>query len=284
MTKISSDTKKPSNLLPSDSTEQKDMGNGVKSVDLALDILEIVYKSKIEMGVSEIAKMVGVTKTTVFRHLQTMTRRGYLSQNTQTSKYYPGDATKYLQASEIDSIDLLSASVDTVRSLVTELGQTIVVSEVSNGKVSVLHTELGNTPIEIGVRIGSQLPLHATAQGKIALAYRRDFIDTLDLDELISFTDHTIVSKETLLKELEIVTEQGWASSPDESTLGINAIAAPIFDTNQKCVGTLAVVGSVQFIPRRVNPEISSKLISSANHITQTIHNKVESSDKNISA
>ena len=63
---------------------------GVRSVQATLDVLETLAQADDEMGVTEIAKRLGLTKATVFRHLTTLVERGYLAQNGATSRYHLG--------------------------------------------------------------------------------------------------------------------------------------------------------------------------------------------------
>ena len=103
----------------------------------------------------------------------------------------------------------------------------------------------------VKVRAGSELQFHASAQGKIGLTFsRRPPIARLQRQALARFTDHTVTSWEALRRELERVRTQGWATAPEQAMLGINALAAPILDETGDCVGSLAIVGSIQFIRR----------------------------------
>ena len=62
-------------------------GNGVQSLERALDILELLSRSETELGVTEIGPSVGLANGTAHRLLATLTRRGYARQNPQTRKY-----------------------------------------------------------------------------------------------------------------------------------------------------------------------------------------------------
>lgn len=248
-----------------------DNHEGVKSVDLALDILELVADAGKEIGVSAVAKKFSVSKTTIFRHLQTLTNRGYLEKNPVTSKYSLGRAVSALQPLQVNPVDLLALAMEEVRSLASRVGQTVVLSSVSHAEVTVIHTELGRAPIEIGVRVGSRLPLHSTAQGKMALAYCPELLEKVDLAALTPYTEFTIVTEQDLLLELERARRRGCISAPEEMTLGINAVAAPIFDASHHCIGVLAVVGSIQFVRRQIDEDLCKGLVAAAEAISASI-------------
>ena len=87
--------------------------------------------------------------------------------------------------------------------------------------------------------------------------------------ELERFTDHTITDLETFKAEVDRVREQGWANAPEECVIGINTIAAPIFDRQARLVATLAFVNSIQFLGRRPTVEQISSVMAGAAEITR---------------
>jgi len=248
--------------------------NGIKSVDLALDILELVCNEKQEVGITAIARELGVTKTTIFRHMQTLSQRGYLIKNPANSKYVLGPSAAKLQPRKVNALDLLSAGLDQVRNLASQAGQTVVLSSVSDEDVTVLHTELGRAPLEIGVRVGSRLPLHASAQGKVAMAFHTPLLNQCDFENLVPYTESTIVNQQRLLNELELIRNQGWGHAPEEMALGINSLAAPIMDSKNNCIGIVAIVGSIQFIGRKVNESLCQSVIASGQVISKALSNQ----------
>jgi IclR family KDG regulon transcriptional repressor len=228
---------------------------GVRSVHLALDVLERVAGASEEVGVSDLAVQLGTTKGSVFRHLKTLVERGYLSQNLQTSKYRLGIQAYVLGQLAASGIDLLSASNEAIRDLRDELGLTVVLSVFQGRSLIVVATQLGKSSLEIGVRTGTQLQLHCNAQGKVALAFARQLSFDQLPDTLPSITPYTVVDRERLMREVREVRAQGWASAIEEETLGISAIAAPILGINEEFVGAVALVATVQDISRETNLE-----------------------------
>lgn len=228
---------------------------GVRSVQLALDVLERVASAGEEVGVSELAVQLGTTKGSVFRHLKTLVERGYLSQNPQTSKYRLGIQAYVLGQVAASGIDLLSASADAIRDLRDELGLTVVLSVLQARRLMVVETLLGKSTLEIGVRTGTELQLHCNAQGKVALAFAKQLsMDQLP-GELPAITVNTVTDRAVLARQVAQAKSQGWASAIEEETLGICAIAAPILGINEEFIGTVALVAAVQNISRELDPE-----------------------------
>ncbi|VVM98286.1 hypothetical protein PS673_03150 [Pseudomonas fluorescens] len=113
-------------------------------------------------------------------------------------------------------------------------------------------TNLGKASLEIGVRPGTELQLHCNAQGKVALAFVRHLMgEWASRTNLQRHTEHTVVDPKALGEEVQQVRLNGYAMAIEEETLGICALAAPIFNGGNELVGTLAIVGTVQHIPRQ---------------------------------
>lgn len=143
---------------------------GVRSVQRALDVFEAIAFSGEELGVTQLAERLHVTKGSVHRHLQTLVDRGYLAQNSSTARYLLGAKMRLLARLAPDD-DLLQMADGPMRELRDAVGQSVVLSEMTPRGGLVLTTISGVSVIEIGVRPGSELSFHASSQGKVLLAH-----------------------------------------------------------------------------------------------------------------
>jgi DNA-binding IclR family transcriptional regulator len=242
---------------------ERDRG-GVQAVHLTFDILEELMAAQQELGVSEITQRLGSSKGTVFRHLQTLVERGYLTQNPRTLRYRLGASAHLLGEAARGSVDLLAIGTEALGRLQAATRQTAVLSRVIGRTVIVLNNVTGPSALEIGVKSGSELPLHASAQGKIALAFSRfDLFPALRRQQLEAMTDWSVTDIETLEREVAAIREAGWASAYQEMLLGINGLAVPVFDDTGDCVASLAIVGSIQFITQKPDDKLLAPLIDS---------------------
>jgi DNA-binding IclR family transcriptional regulator len=243
----------------------------VRSVQLAIDVLETVSFADEEMGVTQIAQRLGVTKGSVFRHLHTLVERGYLAQNAATSRYTIGPKSRLLARLAPDT-DLVKLAEGPMRELRDALGHSVVLSEKTPHGVLVLTTLNSPAPIEIGVRTGSELPFHATAQGKVMLAFApRPFQARILARPLQTITAKTITSRERLEKQLLDIVKRGYAAAPEETMLGLNALAVPIFDSRDACIATLAVVASIQFLTDKPKRSDVDALIRAGQQISRSL-------------
>ena len=244
---------------------------GVRSVDVALDVLEAVAFSNEELGVTQIADRLGLTKGSVHRHLMTLVDRGYLNQSSSTSRYSVGPKSKLLARFAPES-DLVHLAEGPMRDLRDHLGQTVVLSSLTPRGALVVATLSSSSPIEIGVRQGSELSFHSSAQGKVLLAYAPHPFQTRVLSrELTKFTDKTVTDAKLLEADLARFRKQGFAAAPEEAMLGINAIAAPVFDRTDAAVAAVAVVGSIQFLPAKPDLKLIKSLRDCADQISKRL-------------
>jgi IclR family transcriptional regulator, KDG regulon repressor len=258
----------------------------VRSVQLAIDVLETVSFADEEMGVTQIASRLGVTKGSVFRHLHTLVERGYLAQNPATSRYAIGPKSRVLArlAPETDLVKIAEGPMRELRDALghSAVGHSVVLSEMTPRGALVLTTLASTSPIEIGVRSGSELAFHATAQGRVMLAFApRPFQDRILSRRLPAFTEKTVTSPDRLRKALLDIVKRGYESAPGESMLGLNALATPIFDGADACVAALAIVGSIQFIPEKPKRAHIEALTRASQQISRKLgHSSAKSKSK----
>ncbi len=254
---------------------------GVQAADTALSILEVVAFSQEPLGVTQIAAALGTAKGATFRYLQTLMDRGYLVQDSVGGRFRLGQKAFSLGRNVPAEWDIAALLAAPMRQARDATGLSVVLSTPTLQGACVLATVPGTKEIEIGVRVGSTLAMHASAQGKIFLAFSRlAGLDQLGGTELARFTERTTTSKAVLAKEIESVRQQGYALAPEEVLPGINAAAVPVFDQNATLVAALAIVGSIRHIPARPDPrfvELVIRLGATASRIVGNSISRAES-------
>lgn len=217
---------------------------------MALRLVAHLSQQSEPVGVTSIAEALGTTKSRIHRHLQTLVQQGYARQEALGERYQVGPALVNVGMAVSANYDLVSMARAALKELREALGHSAVVSRIEPDGIRVLLTVQGKSAFEIGVKPGSLLSLHATAQGKVTLAFGDQQMRERVFDsELRVFTPHTLATSRALASELAKVKKQGWATSPNESLIGFNALAAPVFDARGVLAGTISIVDSVQYIP-----------------------------------
>jgi IclR family KDG regulon transcriptional repressor len=244
---------------------------GVQSVSTALTVLETVVFAGEELGVTQVAERLRQTKGAIHRHLQTLVNGGYLVQNIRTSRYGIGMKCRLL-AGLPNQADRFADAEETIRLLRDRFGHRVVLSACTPTGALVMMKFAGTSTIEIGVRPGSELQFHASAQGKAMLA----FLPRVAQQRILQrprqkLTPHTITDLIALEADLAAIVKKGFAVAPNETVVGLNAIAAPIFDDTDACVASVAMIGSIQFIPEKPATKLVQGLKSCAAEISRQL-------------
>jgi DNA-binding IclR family transcriptional regulator len=253
--------------------------SGVRSVGTALDVLEAVAFSGEELGVTQIAERLQLTKGSVHRHLHTLVERGYLSQNQVTTHYAIGIKSRLLARLAPDP-GIAGLAEGPMRELRDRDGHSVVLSCMASGGALVMLTIAGTATIEIGVRPGSELPFHASAQGKVMLAYSpRPTQERILAASRARLTPHTMIHLAAIEDDLARIVRRGYGTAPEEAMLGINAVAAPIFDDHDACIATVALVGSIQFLPANPSAALIKSLKACAHDVSRKLGHSVNGKD-----
>lgn len=254
--------------LPPDSLNPK----VIQSVALSLRILENLADCGEEKGVTQIARELGTTKARIFRHLQTLRELGYVIQNDKTQKDRIGVRLYLLGRLVGENVELTQAVKPSMGPLRDNTGQTAVFSTELDGKMVILDFELGTTPVKISLKPGTSFEIHATALGRIALAYGPETLwHEVEGGGLPPQTQYTIQKADELKDAIATVRNQGWATAPQETLIGINAIAAPVFYHDGSLAGALGIFGSLQYIPEKPSEEQIAQVRQAARIASQTL-------------
>jgi DNA-binding IclR family transcriptional regulator len=177
-------------------------------------------------------------------------QRGYARQDARSEGYEIGIRVLALGEQVRERFDAVAAIRPVMAPLRAATGLAVTASALAGDEVVVLEMLQGTTLIEFGVRPGSRLDLHASAHGLVALAFGpKDLLDSVLQRPLQAWTEHTLVDPTALSAEVARVRRQGWATAVDAVQIGVNALAAPVFDHRGICRGAVALVGATQFIP-----------------------------------
>lgn len=240
----------------------------VQSVDRALTIMEILARDGWS-GVTAIAKELGINKSTVFRLIATLKRRGLVEQHPETQKYRLGFAVVRLAAGVRATVDMTQIARSTCERLSKEVGETVNIAVLEGFEV-VNIDQVNASSSALGVDwFGQSSAPHATSTGKVLLAFlpRATVDDYLD-GELAAFTEQTIVDPDRLRVALSEVAEQGWATAQDELEVGLTAVAAPIRTSSGAVVAALCVSGpGFRLVGERLD-ETRERVIAAADEIS----------------
>lgn len=215
----------------------------MRSVDRAVSLLQLLGRRG-ESRVTDLARDLGVHKSTVFRLLATLEARGLVEQNTERGSYALGYGVVVLATGAARPLDLSVISRPVCVRLAAEVGETVNVAIRDGRDVVSIDQVLGSAAVTSVNWVGQRGPLHATSAGKVFLAAMEP-TEALALltDPLPAYTAATITDPAALLAALDEVRERGYAVAAEEHETGLHAVAAPIRAADGSVVGSLTVSG-----------------------------------------
>jgi DNA-binding IclR family transcriptional regulator len=228
----------------------KDEPPATETVDLSLRLLERLASSSEPIGVSELAREFASSKATVYRHLQTLVRHGFAHQDSTTMRYAAGIKLFILGERLRERFDILALAREEMLRLRDETGQAATLSALVEGQVVFLEVLPGHAIVNFGAQPGTVLDPHASAHGKVALAFGPEsLLERCLARDLKAWTPHTICSPNALRRAVAQVRTRGWATAPNQFLLGLNGLSAPVFNHAGNYLGAVAIGGSIQYIP-----------------------------------
>ena len=191
---------------------KKDSREKVQALDRGLKILDMLTESDLGLGVNELAKRLEISPSAAFRTLKTLEADGWVYQ-CEDDKYIPGEKLFYTRAGNHLLIALKEVSYAVMREISEKerLPMNLAVRE--GHRFFVLEQSRSGRYVDFVAPVGSPLPVHASAGGKILLSELPEILreDILDRTVFEAMTARTIVLKDVFRKELEKVREQGYA-------------------------------------------------------------------------
>ena len=205
-----------------------------QSLERGLAILSAFRSGRPLVGVSELAREVGLSRSTAHRYIATLAELGYLDQDASTRKYRLGPRVLDLGFSAINSMGLREVAVPHLQALSDETGHTVNMAVLDGADIVYIErcrtSQRGQRDIDLNLHIGSRLPAYCTSMGKVLLAGLPEEEQRAVLSR-VDFTQrgpNTLVAREALLQELRRVQQSGLAVNNEELAYGLRSIAAPI--------------------------------------------------------
>lgn len=205
-----------------------------QSIERGLAILSSFKPNRPLIGVSELAREVGLGRSTTHRYVATLSALGYLEQDGPSRKYRLGPKVIDLGFSAINSMELRAISQPYLQRLSDETGYTANMAILDDTDIIYIErcrsSKKGPSEVELDLHVGSRLPAYCTSMGKVLLAHLpdEDRDDRLDRSPLKRHGPNTVTDRAMLVAELDGVRATGLAVNNEEIAFGIRAIAVPV--------------------------------------------------------
>ncbi len=246
----------------------------VQSVERAAAILRLLAGSPEGMGVSEVARALCLPKGTAHGLLRTLRHVGFVEHDAGSRRYRTGTALARLSSGRIDLNELRSHCINWADPLAAHTGEAVRIGALSGAEVVIVHHVFRPYDTQQTLDVGSRLPAHATALGKVLLAYDARAVALVLGEPLPAFTRRTLVRPDALRRELAEIRAAGWGTEVGERQLGSAAIAAPIRGYGGLVVASIGISGDAERIcdaQQRPRPALVARVREAAQAVSRDL-------------
>ncbi|MUV37061.1 putative HTH-type transcriptional regulator YagI [Lentibacillus sp. JNUCC-1] len=235
----------------------------IQSVDRALKIMDILQGYPKGLGVTELSRRLEVSKSTSYRLLTSLKNQGYIKQDEQTELYLLGHKLIHLGQKVLEQLNIRELSAPYLRSLSQSTGETAHLAIMEENRVVYIDKIESPKTIRMFSNVGKTAPLHCTGVGKAILAFQSDekIKEVINGVGLKKFTDKTIVTKEKMLSEIDVIRRKGYSIDDEEHELGITCAASPILNHNNQVVAGISVAGPTMRIDEEKLQQIAKDVV-----------------------
>ncbi len=213
-----------------------------------LVLMEQIAKEGAPLSPSALAAALDLPKPTVHRLLATAEEQGFLQRDLDGRSFGPGHRLRALSANTLSSQRIRTERLLVMKSLAEKVGETCNLA--APGRFGMVYLDRVEThwPLRIQLPIGTQVPFHCTASGKMYLSSLRTdklqrFLERIDLEPK---TQHSITNADRLIDELQATRSRGYATDNEEFMEGMAAIAVGLRDDKGRLLTTLSIHAPVQ--------------------------------------
>jgi DNA-binding IclR family transcriptional regulator len=244
----------------------------VGSVARALALLDALAASDAGLGVNELARRIGVNASTASRLLSTL-EQGGLVERSPGGPYRLGLRLVTLSDRVLAQLDVRERARPLLVRLVSETGETATLSVPGGGEAITVDFVPSASSVVSMARVGRPSIPHATAAGKVMLAYagRGPAAARDSSGALTAYTERTIPDPHALVAELARVHERGYAEAVGEREPDLNALAVPVIGRGGELAAILGLQGPAARLPAGTRRALRRPLLDAAAELSRAL-------------
>lgn len=246
----------------------------LSTVDNAISLLTMFLKYD-SIGLTDIEKELGVSKTGAFRLASTLADRGFLIKDAKTKNYYLGQIVFQL-VHKFQINDIMTFAMPFIQELADHTKESVYLSIRTGHQYVCLAGVESNYPVKVTIPFGQEIDLYFGAAGKLHLAYMSDAAldNYFKRTFLVAYTTATLTDAQALRKELSCIREAGYSISLGEREPEAGAVAAPIWGSGEEPIAVLGVFLPLTRFTKNAQVEIKKLVIDYALTISTQFQKK----------
>ncbi|WP_142524040.1 IclR family transcriptional regulator [Raoultella ornithinolytica] len=215
----------------------------IRSVTKAVRVLDALAETETPQGVTDLARITELDKSSVSRLLRTLVSAGYVRQDPVTKSYELGLALLHLGQKVLKKVNIRSLSQESLRVLSSESGECSHIAILVNNCALYIDQVAPSKGASIDSPVGTLSPLHCSSLGKVLFSFQ-DKAKKMALLKTITFepfTRRTITDPSTYLLEIQKVIKNKIAYDDEEYSIGVKCMAAPVFRHDGTVVAAIGI-------------------------------------------
>lgn len=241
------------------------------AVEKALGLLFHLHAQAAPVGLSAIGRALGLPKSSAHRLLASLAKHRLVEQD-ESGRYRPGIGLVALGLGVLEREPVVAAARPVLEEQARLLGETIFLCGLRGGQLVVLDKAEGTGFLRAAPRVGEAVPLHATAIGRLHLAFAPERVQ-LGAAPLERFTRHTRTQPAALRAAVDEARRQGWAANREEWMPGLHVVAAPIL-VRGRLEATLALAAPAFRVAEGSESRIARRLVEAAARVAERLEGR----------
>src|SRR5262245_3530860 len=211
------------------------------NIEKAIEVLFLLHREAGSCGVTQIGRALGLPKSSAHRMLAALSRRGLVERDA-AGRYRPGIGLVALARGALDREPVVAAARPILEAEAEALGETVFRVGARGGRLLVLDKAEGTGFLRAAPSVGAAVPVHATAAGKLYLAFGEGDIAWPE-GSVDRFTPRTPADRASLEREVARARRRGFAENREEWIPGLAVVAAPV-RSRGRLLGVVCVAAS----------------------------------------
>src|SRR5215467_4133882 len=244
----------------------------LSSVATAIELLKAFSEDEVEIGISTLAKRLGVAKSTAHRLASTLVSENLLEQDRASGKYRLGLALFRLGTLVRRRMNVSEVARPHLFSLREKTDETVHLAILDGSDIMYVYFLESRQAVRMRSDLGLRKPAYCTAEGQAILAFSPpEMVEAVLGAGLVARTPQTITAPDKLLKALDGVRTRGCAIEDEESEVGVRCVAAPVRDDAGDVVAAVGVAGPVSRLSKKALGAFMPHVIATAEAISTSL-------------
>ncbi len=255
-------------------TENIENNNGNKytipMLEKGFEVIELLSAYPKGVSMQHIINQLNQPKTSVYRLLNSLMQMGYIHKNEDSSSYFLSKKLLRIGLAALGETNIVERALPHMQKLRDSIRESIMLGVMMHNRIVLLEQVLGSHSFTFLLRPGTSFNMHASAPGKLFIAYalpeeQETLLTTLNYEV---YNKRTIASAERMRKEVKEVLKSGYAVDLEEEMDGVHCLAAPVFNQFGNIVAALWTSGPSGRLTRKDFPAVATEIIAAANQIS----------------